>query len=220
MRLGITSTIYTSIASVKMIKACFVDSWGPLSQDYSTKVLVVTTSWCSNEWTVRTNASVNGGGFRLQGAINWSRSSQCTPAVQYIVSLVPSTLVWIHSHPKECCMLFLLLPVLRTIFKCASRVISAAAALAASWWTHWCPRCCGVWLGGALDAAPVIRLDSDPLAPCRGVCGVMICWSRKGEEDDDEKKWEVPKNILAASSQNQISDSQLAQSTGNETCYI
>jgi len=48
---------------------------------------------------------------------------------------------------------------------------------------------------GMLDAAPVSRLDSDLLSPCRGVCRAMICCCGKGEVDDHETKWEVLRNI-------------------------
>lgn len=58
-----------------------------------------------------------------------------------------------------------------------------------------CMCCCCVSVGGALVEVPDIRLDSDPLAPCRGVCGAIICRCGKAEEDDNYTKWEVMKNI-------------------------
>jgi len=42
----------------------------------------------------------------------------------------------------------------------------------------------------------------------------------KGEEDDNEKKWEVLKIIYLATSQNGMSDSQLALSIQAESCCI
>jgi hypothetical protein len=41
----------------------------------------------------------------------------------------------------------------------------------------------------------------------------MIWWSRIGEEDKNEKKWEVRRNINFATSQNEISNCQVARFT-------
>jgi len=59
----------------------------------------------------------------------------------------------------------MLRPVLRTklTFGLWERLL--VAALAASRWTNWFVHCCCVSGGGTLDLVPVIRLDSDPLAP-------------------------------------------------------
>jgi len=73
---AITSTIYASVASLKVTKACFVHSWGCLSGNSSTNIPVLTKSWCSILQTEWTNTSVDDGGFLLQAVINWSRSSR------------------------------------------------------------------------------------------------------------------------------------------------
>jgi hypothetical protein len=52
------------------------------------------------------------------------------------------------------------------------------------------------------------------LSPGGGVCVTMICWCRIGEEDDKENKWEVLRNIYFATSQNEISNCQVARFTG------
>jgi len=54
---------------------------------------------------------------------------------------------------------------------------------AALQWTNWC-LCCGfVPAGDTFDEAPVSQLNSDPLAPCGGIRGAMICCFGKGEDD-------------------------------------
>jgi len=125
-----------------------------------------------------------------------------------------------YSHPIGYCLLFLLLPVLCTIFRYASWVIFVVAGLAASQWNNWCLHRCCVSAGGTLVDAPVLGLDSNPLSPGSGVCGAMTCCGGQGEEDDNEKKWEVLRNILLASSQNWMSDSQLARSTQDGTYWV
>jgi len=155
----------------------------------------LTTSWCSISRTVRTKAFINHGGFPLRAARYWSCSSLRIPAVHYSINWQPSTIIWTYSHPIVCCFLFILLLVLRTIFKCASWVMFSVATLAASQCTNWClRRCCVPW-SDALNEAPVVSLDSDLLSPVWGVCVVMTCWCGKGEEDDNQKKWEVLRNI-------------------------
>jgi len=195
MRLGITLTIHTSITTAKISKARFAHSRGHVSQNSSAKVPELTTSWCFNLQTVRTKALVDHGGFPFRAAIHWSRSSLHAPAVLYIFSGRPSTPIWIHSHPLACCFIFPLVLVLYNVLNCAFWVIFVVAALASSWWTDWCLCRCCVSVGGALVEVPVVRLDSDPLAPCRGVCGAMICCCGGGKEDDNEKKWEVLRNM-------------------------
>ena len=78
---AITSTIYTSVASSNVVEAWLVHSRGFISLNLSAKILELTTSSCSIMWTVQRNALVDHRGFRLRVAINWSRSSQRTPAV-------------------------------------------------------------------------------------------------------------------------------------------
>jgi len=192
--LAITSTIYDSVASSRVFKACFVHSRGPLSRHSSAKSPELTTSWCSISRAVRINAFVDHGGLPLLAAINWSWSSLRTPAVHYIVSWPPSISIWSYSHPIACCCLLLLHPVSRTFFKSASWAIFSVPAMAASRWTNWCLRCSCVSARGALYEGPGVRLDSDCITPGWGVCGAMTCYRGQGEEDDNEK-WKVLRNI-------------------------
>jgi len=138
---AITSTIYASVASSNVVKAWLVHSRGFLSLNSSAKISELTTSWCSISHTVRTNALVNHGGFPIRVAGNWSRSTLRTPAARYIISWRWSTSSRLYSHPMACCFLFLLFPVVQTIFNCASRVMFSVAAFTASRWAKWCLRC-------------------------------------------------------------------------------
>ena len=141
---------------------------------------VLTTSWCSISRTVLTNAFVNHGGFPLQAAIHWSRCSIRTPAVRYTVCWLPLTSIRIHSHPTACCCLFLLFPVVRTIFQSASWVMFLVAALAASPQPNCCLRSCFVPVIAVFDVAPANRLDLDLLSPCWGGRVSMTVWNRRG----------------------------------------
>ena len=175
----ITSTISDSIASSQGFKACFIHSWGHLSRNSSLKIPELTTSWCSITRTVQTNPMLGHDCFPLRAVINWSRSSLRTPAVHYMVSQPPSASIWSCSHPIACCFMLLCCQVFLTVLKCASCVIISVAAIAASRWTIWCLRCSCVSAGGALHEAPVVRLDSDPIAPGCGTCGAMTCcWGK------------------------------------------
>jgi hypothetical protein len=178
---GNTSTIYNSVASSTVFKAFFMHSWGCWSRNSSAKIPELTTLsyWISR--TVRTTALVDYGGLLLQQAIYWSRSSIHTPVVRYIVSWPLTTLIWIDSHPITCYFVFLLHPVLRTIFKCASWVIFLVATIAASQWTNRCLRCRCVSPSGALLEAPVVRLDLALIVPGGSVSGAMACCCRKWE---------------------------------------
>ena len=147
-------------------------------------------SWYSIPRTVRANALVDHGGISLRAAINWSRSSWRTSAIWYMINWRPLTTVWMYSHPSACCFLFVLLPVLGTIFNCASWVIFSVAALAVSCWTNWCLHYCCVPLSDVFDEAPANRLDWNLLRPGWGGCVSMISWCRIGSEDDNKKKWE------------------------------
>jgi len=126
-------------------------------------------------WTVRTNALVHHGGCPLRVAIHWSCSSLRTPAECYIINWRPCTSILRLLHPIACCSLFLLFPVFRTIFNCASGVIFSVAAFAPSRWIMRCLGCSWVSAGGIWDEVPVVLLDSVPLSPCWGVCGATIC---------------------------------------------
>jgi len=192
---AITSTIYACIASSQVIKACFIHSWGCLSGNLSVKIPALRTLRCLILLTVRTNSLVEHGGFPLQAAIYRTSSSLLTPSVCYAVIWRPFTTIWIYLHPNARCFLFVLLPVLQTNFKCASWGIFLVTAVAATGWTNWCLHSCCALMSDPFDHAPANRLDFDPLSPGWGGCVFRICWCGIGEEDDDEKKWEVLRNI-------------------------
>ena len=106
------------------------------------------------------------------------------------------------------------------ISKFASWAIVSAATLTVSRWTDWHLHCCCVQPSDTLHEAPVDLLDSDLLSPGWGASVAKICWSGIGEEDDNEKKWDVLRNIESASSQNGIRNSQLVHSTQDESCRL
>jgi hypothetical protein len=84
------------------------------------------------------------GGLLWQTAQNWSWCSLLTPTVRNTVSWLRVTLKWMYSQSTASYFLVFLLPVLRTIMKCASWVIFLVAAWAWSQWTIWCLHwCCG-----------------------------------------------------------------------------
>jgi len=178
-----------------VIKACFVHSRGCLSANSSAELFQLTTWWSSISQNVWTNAYVDHGGFPLWQAMNWSCNSLQTPTVHYTVSWWLFTSIWIYPHPTACCLLFWLLPVLRTIFKCASWVICLVATLAVSRWTNWCLHSCCVRVIAVFDVAPANRLDIDPLSLGWGGCVSVIWWCGIGEEDDNEKPWEALRTI-------------------------
>ena len=120
--LAITSTIYSSTASSKVIKSCVFHSWGCLSGNSSVKMSALTTLWSIYQ-TVQINSFVVYRGFPLWAAINWSHSSIWTPAVRYTVCWPLCSSIRLYPHPTACCFWFLLPPVWQTIFKCASRFI-------------------------------------------------------------------------------------------------
>jgi len=184
-------TIYTSVASSKVIKACFFPSGGCLSGNSSPKIPVLTTSWCSNSRTVLTIAFLDHGGLPLQAVINKSLSYLHTPAVRYTVNWWLFTLICINSHPTACCFVFWQLPVLQAIFKCTSWVIFLVTTSATSRWTNWCPCTCCVPMTNQLDVVPANQLNFNPQSPGWGGCVSMICWCGIEEEDDNEMKWEV-----------------------------
>jgi len=130
-----------------------------------------------------------------------------------MVSWPSFALTWIYSLPIACCFLFLLLPVLQTIFKCASWVIFLVATLAALRWTNCCLGSCCVPESDVLGVTPFDPPGSVPFSPVWGVCVAMICWCRIREEDDNENKWEVLRNIHFTTSQNEISNCQVAHFT-------
>jgi len=154
----------------------------------------LTSSWCLISRTMGMNAIVDHAGMPLWAAMNWSRSSLRTPAINYIVSRQRSTSIWSNLHRIACCCLLLLRPVLHTVFNCVSGVILSVTAIAASWCTNWCLRCCSVWAKGAFDQVLIVRFDSDWISAGWGVCGAMSCCCGNGEENDN-KKWKVLRNI-------------------------
>jgi hypothetical protein len=93
------------------------------------------------------------------------------------------------------------------------------AAIAASRWTNWCLSCSCVSARGALDEAPIVRLDSDWITPGWGVCRTMTCCYGKGEEDDNEQ-WKVLRNIQQATGHKGMNDCQLAHSSQDTSCGI
>jgi len=144
---------------------------------------------------VRTYACIDHGGFPLQVAINWSRSSQSTAAIYYIVGWQPSASIQTYSLLIACCFKFLLLCVLWTILNFAW-VIFSVAAFAALWLTKCCLRCSCVSVGAGLIKLPIVLCDSEQLVPCCAVCGAMICWCRCERGDDNEKIWEVLRKMI------------------------
>jgi len=203
-----------------VFKCCFIHSWGCLWRNLYTNIPQLTTSWCSITWAMWTYALVDNGGFLLLAAIHWLCSSLVIAAVHYMAAWWPSTLISINSHPIACCLFFLLLWGIKLIWECASWVIFSMAALAASLWTNWCLGCCGVLLSGVLGELLIGRLDFDPLPACWGVCVAMNCWYGKAEEDHNDKKWEVLRTVYLSSSQNRMSNSQLALSTPDESYCV
>ena len=178
-----------------MIEACFVHSWGFVWGNLSMKTRELTTSWCSIPLSVGLYAFVDHGGLPLWAARNRSCSSLCTAAVRYTINYRLFTMTCMYLHSNVCCCLFTLLPVLRMIFKWASWELFLVAALAASWWTHKCLHSCCVPMSDILDVSPANRLDFDSLPAGWGGCASLICFYGIGEEDYNEKKWEVLRTI-------------------------
>ena len=184
-----TLTTYASVPSTMVIEVYFVHFRGFALWYLSMTIPELTVSRCSISQTVRTNALVNNGGFPLSVPINWLCSSLRTLSVHYTVIRWPFSMVWIYKHPTARCFIFLLLLVLWTIYKCASRVICMVAAVAASHWTNRYLLSCCVRLCDILDETAIILLDSYLVTPGWGVCVSMIAWCWIGDEDDNEKKW-------------------------------
>jgi len=113
----LTATIYDSVAFSEICKASFVQSWGCLSQSSPANIPEQTTLWCSFRCMVRRNILFDNGGFPLWAGINWSSSSQCTLALNNMVSWPPSCAIWSYSHPIVSCFLFFLLLIVHNIFK-------------------------------------------------------------------------------------------------------
>jgi hypothetical protein len=71
-----------------------------------------------------------------------------------------------------------------------------------------------------LGVKPVDPRDSVPFSPGCGVCVGMFCWCRIEEEDNNEKKWEVLRNIFFATCQDEIVNWQVACFTQVKPCCI
>jgi len=171
----ITSTTDDSVVCSKVFRACFVHSRRQVSRNSSGNIPELTASWYSIWWTVRTSAFGDHGGLVLLKAMNWSRCCLRNPAEGYIPRWSSSPPIWIDSHLRSCCFLFLRLPVLLIFFKLASRIILSVAAIAAWRWTNWWLRYCWFWLSGGLLEASVVRLHFAPIAPIGSVSGAMAC---------------------------------------------
>jgi len=50
-------------------------------------------------------------------------------------------------------------------------------------------------MSDVFHVSPTNWLDFDALAAGWGGCILMMCWCGMGEEDDNEKKWEVLRTI-------------------------
>jgi len=106
------------------------------------------------------------------------------------------------------------------ICQCESRVICLVAALVGSKQTDSCLRSRWVPMTAINNVGTANRLDLDPLSPGCGCCVSNICWCAIGEEDDNEKKWEVLRTISLVSCQNGIGRSQHVPDTQDESCRV
>jgi len=167
--------MYASVASSKVIEVCFSHFWGCWSLFSCATIPELTSSWCSIPRTVQTTAVVDHGGFPWWEVINWSHSNLCKPVAWCTGNLYLLTTVCINSHPTACCFFFVLLPMLRMIYQCASWVIFWVAALAVSRWTNWCLYSCCVPMSDVFEEAPANRLNLDLLGPGWGDCVYMVC---------------------------------------------
>jgi len=152
-------------------------------------------SWYSIMGTLWKYALVENGGFPSWAVIKWSCSSRRTPTLCLKALWLLFNSIWIYFHPTAYYFKYFPLPVLRTIFKCASWVICLVAALAASQWTHWFLNSCCVPISDMFDIVPANQLDLDTHSPGCGHCASIICCCGFGEEDDNEKKWDVLRTI-------------------------
>jgi len=188
------------LAPSNYIKVYFIHTQWRSSWKLYTTSPELTTSWCSIIQTVPTYAFVDHRSFQLWAAMNWSQSSLCVLSVHYTVFWQQFTAIWIYLYPLACCFIFFLLVVLRMSINCASCVTFPEAELGALQWNTWRLHWGCVPLSDAMDEEPVNRLDSDLLSHCWGISVAFSWWCALEEEDDNEKKWEVLKNILLASS--------------------
>ena len=218
--LASTSTIYAYVACSKVIKAFFIQSRRWLSRNWSAKIPELPTLWYSILRNVRRNPFFEHGVFPLREVIICSCLCLRTPAVSYTVICRPFTTAQIYSPPIACCFFILLLPVLRTIFKFAFWGICLVATLAASWWAYCCLRFCCVQLCDLSAEMSFVWLNSDPVTPGWCVCVSMGWWCGIGEDDDRKKKWEVLRNILLPTCQDDITSSQVVRYAQVDCCCV
>jgi len=118
-----------------------------------------------------------------------------TPTIRYTVTWLLFTSTWIYSHQTAYCFTIMPLPVLLTIFECASCVLFLVAALAMSWWPNWCQLACCVSISDAFLVVPINYFDSDPLLPRYGGWVSMNYCCGIDDEENNEMKSEVFQNI-------------------------
>jgi len=124
-----TSTIYASVSSYKVIKACFVNCWGCFSGILSPKIPGLTTSWCSISRTVWRYALINYGAFHC-----WQRYiGHVALGVHplYGIWLIDSCWSWygythiqLHAATNSCC------------FQSYGRLLNLHPG-SSFWWLHW-----------------------------------------------------------------------------------
>jgi len=192
---AVTSTISGSVATSKVIEACFIHSERCLSGNSSAKIAELTKSWWPISRTVRTNAVLDNGGLPLVASMTLLRRARSTPAVSHTVNWPPFASLWIDPHPTACGFMFLLLPVLQTIFKCASWIICLVAALAASRLTNLYLHSCGVPRISIFDIAPANLPIINPLLPGGRSSVCIMCCCGIEDEDDNDRKLEPLSNI-------------------------
>jgi len=111
-----------------------------------------------------------------------------------------------------------MLPIIQTIFKLASRVITLVPALAVSWWTNVLLGSCSVLRIAIFDVAPPNPPEFDPHSPGCGGCLSVMCWCGSGEENATERKGEALRTIKLASCEKGINSSQHDRYTQDESC--
>jgi len=125
-------------------------------------------------------------GFPLRAAITWSSSTVCIPALNYVVSYLPSTLIWINSHPITCCWIFMLLIALWTVFKYPFSVMICVVVLVVQQWTNGCLGGYCDSADGALHKAQLSRLNLELPPPSWCVLGAIRWRCGTGEKDYGE----------------------------------
>jgi len=75
-------------------------------------------------------------------------------------------------------------------------------------------------MSNVFDVSAANGLDFNPLTAGWGGCLSMISWCRRGEEDDNEKKWKVLRTKQLASCRNSVNISQDVQYTHDESYCV